>query len=93
MADIQQATPSTPGTKLREGDILQGFYFMDPRYYKVLKVTQKKLKVVRLKHNINAMSYPVVSAHYDREQWFTQKGDYSATQYGLEYTKWTDDRK
>lgn len=38
-------------SELQVGDVLRGQYVdLSPRYYKVMKVTPKKVKVMRLKH-------------------------------------------
>jgi hypothetical protein len=67
-------------SQLQIGDIIRGYYVdQSPRYYKVIKITPHKVKVLRLKHTRDGPG----KTTYGQEIIMTKKEDFSATHYGM----------
>lgn len=75
---------------LQVGDVIRGYYVTgDSRYYKVMKITPMKVKVLRLKHRFDAEGRDIGPGHttYGKEHVMTKKGELSAMHYGMECTR------
>lgn len=75
---------------LQVGDIIRGYYVdASPRYYKVMKVTPQRVKVLRLTHRFSpdgAELGPGANT-YGTEFTMTKKGERSASHYGMIFTR------
>ena len=77
-------------SELQVDDVIRGYYVdMSSRYYKVIKVTPQKVKVLRLKHRFSTDGTDLGPGHstYGEEKTMTKKGELSATHYGMECTR------
>jgi len=77
---------------LQVGDVIMGQYVdLSPRYYKIIKVTPQKVKVLRLKvtaeTKLDIKPLPSTITYGD-EITMTKKGDYEATHYGMVCSKY-----
>jgi len=77
-------------SELQVDDVIRGYYVdMSPRYYKIIKVTPQKVKVLRLKHRFGpdgANLGPGITTYGD-EFIMTKKDEFSATHYGMVCTR------
>lgn len=77
-------------SQLQVDDVLMGRYVDNaPRYYKVLRVTPKKVKVLRLKHRFaeDGTDLGPGTTTYGKELIMTKKDEVSATHYGMVVTR------
>lgn len=77
-------------SQLQIDDVICGYYVDgSPRYYKVMKVTPQKVKVLRLKHRLapDGTNLGPGITTYGNEHIMTKKEELSATHYGMTCTK------
>lgn len=76
-------------SQLKVGDIIYGFYVdLTPRFYKIVKITEKKIRASRLKYIDKEKGRIPGSIRDDlKEVVMTKKDELSATHYGMIYNK------